>query len=265
MPTFTRYKPQSEKELHQIIKNELDALEEGLRLLQYEYPSGTGIIDLLCVDSGGRLAIIEVKLYEDENILFQALRYYNDIYSNRYLVANLFREQNVDPDQDPRIILIAERFSDDIRNLSTLVVPEIELFGHSVLQTADGERGIAYYSVALPAAPSPPSEPRTIDDLLAYLRKDELLPVVAQMREDIKRLVPGAEEYPTSSYIGYRHHTGRQFAYIRINRKSVEIGAHIIAENKALLDYEGIRVENRGEDYSSILEEIAQAYRNLEG
>jgi RecB family endonuclease NucS len=75
MATFTRYIPQSEKELHQIIRDELDALEEGLRLLKPEFPTGKGMIDLLCVDSGGRLVIVEVKLHQDENVLFQGLRY----------------------------------------------------------------------------------------------------------------------------------------------------------------------------------------------
>ena len=58
---------------------------------------------------------------------------------------------------------------------------------------------------------------------------------------------------------------GRQFAFIRIKRKSIEIGANIINENRELLDYERIRVETSQEDYSPILKEIAQAYANLGG
>ena len=71
MPILKRYSPQSEAELHLIIKSDLSAIEEGIELLQHEYPSGKGVIDFLCIDSGRRLLIIEVKLHEDENILFQ--------------------------------------------------------------------------------------------------------------------------------------------------------------------------------------------------
>ena len=66
MPKLARYSPQSESELHMIIQSDLSAIEEGIDLLQHEYPSGKGFIDFLCVDSGRRLVIIEVKLNKDE-------------------------------------------------------------------------------------------------------------------------------------------------------------------------------------------------------
>ena len=53
MPTFKKYEPSDEKELHDIIGKELDALEEGLTLVKYELHSGSDIPDFLCVDSGG--------------------------------------------------------------------------------------------------------------------------------------------------------------------------------------------------------------------
>ena len=101
MPTFKRYELQSEKELHGIIQSELDSLEEGLELLKYEMTIGKGIPDFLCRDSGGRLVIIDVKLQENENILFQALRYYADVNKNRYVIAEIFSQKNVDPKQSP--------------------------------------------------------------------------------------------------------------------------------------------------------------------
>lgn len=78
MPILKRYTPQNEKELHTLIKKEIDTIKERLELLQYEYSSGKGVLDFLCVDIGGRLVIVEVKLHEDENILFQALRYFSE-------------------------------------------------------------------------------------------------------------------------------------------------------------------------------------------
>jgi hypothetical protein len=265
MPTLRKYKPQSEQELHIIIARELDALEAGLELLRHEYISGKGVLDFLCVDSGGRLVIIEVKLHEDENILFQALRYYSDIDRDRYLIATVFAGKAIDPEQNPRVVLIAERFSEDIRRLSTLVVPEIELLEYTVLVEPRGSKGICYHPVSLPVVTTPPSEPKTIDDLVQYLTNEELKPILANMRDDIKNIGEGIEEYPTQSYIGYKHTSGRQFAYIRIFRKSVEFGAHIIDENKQLLDYEGIRVETGSEDYAEVLEKSKASFINLGG
>ena len=265
MPTLKKYLPQSEAELHMLIQKELDAIEEGLELLQHEYPFGKGILDFLCVDSGGRLVIIEVKLHEDENILFQALRYFSDIDKNRYLIATVFPERHVNAEESPRIILIAERFSEDIRRLSTLVVPEIELLEYSIAALPNDEKGIIYHSVSLPIAARLPAEPKTIDKLLEYLKEDSLKPTVTKMRHAIKSLGKGIEEYATQGYIGYKHISGRQFAYIKIYRKAIEFGAHIIDEHKQLLDYERIRVEKGEEDYSEVLEKIRTAFINLGG
>ena len=91
MSTFKKYKPSSEKELHGLIQKELDAIEEGLVCLKYEFTTGKGTLDFLCVDSGGGLVIIEVKLSEDENVLFQALRYYSIIEKDRYIISNIRR------------------------------------------------------------------------------------------------------------------------------------------------------------------------------
>ena len=62
MPTFTKYKPKTEKELHEIIHREIEELEEGLQVLKYEFATSKGTPDFLCADSGKRLTIIEVKL-----------------------------------------------------------------------------------------------------------------------------------------------------------------------------------------------------------
>ena len=102
MRTFKKFEPMSEKELHGIIEKELDSLEEGLELLKYEMTIGKGIPDFLCKDSGGRIVIIEVKLNEDENILFQALRYYADVNANRYVLAEMFSRKGIDPETRPK-------------------------------------------------------------------------------------------------------------------------------------------------------------------
>jgi hypothetical protein len=248
-----------------LIQGELDAIEEGLEFLQHEYPSGNGILDFLCVDSGGRLVIIEVKLHEDKDVLFQALRYFSDIDKNRYLIATVFSDRDIDPEESPRIVLIAERIPEDTRRLSTLVVPEVELLEYSAVTLPEGDRGIVYHSVSLPVAARPPAEQKTIDELIDYLRDDNLRPTLAKMRRDIKGLGRGVEEYATQSYIGYKHTSGRQFAYIRIYRKDLELGAHIIDQNKQLLDYESIRVETGQEGYSEILEKVKTGFVNLGG
>ena len=264
MATLKKYYPQSEAELHMIIQAELDAIEEGLELLQHEYPSGKGILDFLCVDSDHRLVIIEVKLHEDENILFQALRYYGDIDKNRYVVARLFADKDVNPEDLSRIILIAERFSEDIRRLSTLVRPDIELLEYSVVTLPTGERGILYHPVSPFPPPPPPGPKPSIEWLLDYLKEESLKPLLQEIRQAVKGIGKGIEEYATQNYIGYKH-SGRQFAYIWIHRRYFDFGANIVDEDTRLLDSEGIRIETDDEDYSEVLAKVKTSFVNLGG
>ncbi len=263
MPKLKRYVPQSEAELHMIIQSDLGAIEEGIDLLQHEYPTGKGIIDFLCVDSGLRLVIIEVKLHEDENVLFQALRYYSATDRDRHRVSSNFSER-VDPEESPRLVLIAEKYSEDIRRLSTLVVPEVELLEYSIVVLPDGGKGIIYHSVSLPVVIKHPSEPTTVERLIEYVTDNDLKPLIEEMREAIKDVGIGIVEYATQGYIGYKHSSGRQFAFIRVFRREIEFGAHIIGEDRQLLDYEGIRIRRCDEDYSDVLEKIRKSFKNLD-
>jgi len=265
MPTLTRFSPQAESELHLLILNELEALEEGLVLLQHEYPTSSGIIDFLCADSGGRLVIIEVKLHEDDNILFQALRYFSAVDRDRYLIASALSGRRINPDEAPRIVLVAERFSDDLRRLSTLIVPDVEFYEYSTVILPDARKGILFHPVSLPLPIAPPAEPRNFEDLISYLKSEELKPVVEEARQQLKGLGKAIEEYATRGYIGYKHSGGRQFAYIKIHRQSIDVGAHVIDEDKALLDYQSVRIESPGEDYSEVLAKARTSFANLGG
>jgi predicted transport protein len=263
MTTFTKYKPKSEKELHEIIQKEIEELEKGLTVLKYEFAYGRGTPDFLCVDSGKRLTIIEVKLVEDENILFQALRYFSEIDKYRYVISSLFPE-NVDPRQSTRIILIAESFSDDVKRLSTLVKPDVELYEYTALVTKNRERGIVFHPVPLPVVDERLVRPNTINDLLQYLTDEALREMVDKIRNQIKEIGKEIMEYPTQGYIGYKIR-GRQFAYLSIHRKSFDLGAHIVDENMQLLNYEPMRIEDPSDDYGETLEKIKKSFSNLGG
>lgn len=266
MALFKKSKPSNEKELHCIIEKELDALEEGLELLKYEFDLGIGkgTPDFLCVDSGGRLVIIEVKLQEDENILFQALKYYNAIDKNRYAIKEMFSDKKINPDEHPRIVLIAERFSDDIRRLGTLVMPDVEFYEYTVLVTADGKQGLYCHPVSVPKIEEIPSKPATIAELKNYITKDSLKPFFDRLIEEIKGLGIGIEEYATQGYVGFKF-KNRQIALLLPHRQSFDIGAIIIDENGRGSEYEGIRIETGSEDYIDVFEKIKRSFKNIGG
>lgn len=264
MSILKKVKPKNEKELHCIIEKEIDALEEGLELLKYEFGLGKGIPDFLCVDSGGRLVIIEVKLQEDENILFQALRYYNEIDKDRYAIGKMFSDKKIETDEHPRILLIAGKFSDDLKRLSTLVGPEVELYEYTVLSLPDGKEGICYHPVSLPKIEEILTKPRTIEELREYITKDSLKPIFDKLIGEIKTIGKGIEEYATQDYVGFKY-KGRQVAWLGLHRKSFDIGVVVIDENSHVLAYEYTRIESGTEDYHETFEKIKNSFENIGG
>lgn len=264
MATLKKIKPKNEKELHSIIEKELDALEAGLDILRYEFVITKGVPDFLCVDSGGRLVIIEVKLQEDENILFQALRYFNEIDRDRYVIAKMFSKKEINPDEHPRIVLIAERFSDDIRRLSTLVIPDVELYEYTLLKTEEGKEGICCHAVSLPKIEEAPSKPKSIKDIKNYMTEDNLKPIFDKVFEEIKNIGKDIEEYATQDYVGFRYR-GRQIAYLWTHRKSFDIGMPLIDEDGRTIDYESMRIETGTEDYLETFQKIKKSFKNIGG
>jgi len=262
MAKLIKIAPSSEKELHSIIKDNLESLELGLKLLEYEKFLPKGIPDFLCVDSGGRLVIIEVKLHQDENVLFQGLRYYNDVYKNRHAIANIFKDNPIDTKQSPRIILIAENFSDDIKNLTTLVNPAVELYLYQVIKV-DEDQGIVYLPVPNPKVETIEiSGPPKLEAVIEYLKNKSLLPLVEELRVKIKSINPVIEEYVTMSYIGYKY-KGQYFGSIKTQRQSFDLEFAILNEDGSVIEYSSQRIDQVPYDYSESFKQVMSAYEIL--
>jgi hypothetical protein len=95
-----------------------------------------------------------------------------------YSIASLFSGKQINQEDSPIVKLIAEKFSEDLRRLSTLVVPEVELYEYSSLTLPGDDKAIVYHLVSLPTNARPPAEPMTIEKLIGYLRDDNLKPLL---------------------------------------------------------------------------------------
>lgn len=254
--------PKSEKELHGLIENELDALEEGMGLLKGEMAFRTGTPDFLCVDSGGRLVVIEVKLHEDDSMLFQALRYYDEVDRNRHAIAQMFHEKRISPDEHPRVVLIAKAFSDIIRRLSALVRPKVELYRYAAVRDSGGKNGMVFVPVSIPMIEEPPTQPTKIQDHIDYITEEGLRPLFNRARKRIRAISDKIKEYSTQGYIGYKFE-GRMLGWVVSQRKSFDVGAHVIDENEDLIDDESVRIEDKNGNYDHVLQRIRESFENL--
>ena len=264
MSIFNKFKPETERELHSIIEKEIELLEEGLVILKHEFALEKGTPDFVCVDSGGQLVIIEVKLNEDSNMLFQALRYYNEIDKKRYSFKEIFSDKTIDSTQHPRIILIAETVSDELKQLSTLVVPDVDIYEYTTLSSQDGLQGICYHPALLPKIEEPLPKPVTIEDLSEYITNESLKPLFDSIIKDVKKISEGIEEYATTGYVGFKY-KNRLIGWLTPNRKSFDFGVNVIDEDtKSILDQPSIRIKTGAENWDEIMEKIETTVKTLQ-
>lgn len=262
--TFIKDDTNNEKELHDLIEKDIEALEPGIKILKHEFQCGDrGTVDFLYADSGNRLGLIEVKKDTDEDVLFQGLRYYSWIDKNRYAVASMFPKDKIDPSENPRLTLIAKSFSDDVRSLSTYVNPDVELYEYSVLKYKEIERGLCFHPVSLPKVYEMPGEAMTEKDLINYITDENLKKLFKEIIEKVTTFNSKIKKYNTEGYIGFQYN-GRQIAYFSPHRKSFDVGAVKLDDKLSIIDYPFTRIVKGNEDYSTQIEIIKENLEKLD-
>ncbi len=137
-------------ELEPMLVKNPDIIEEGLKILTHQLMTESGPLDILAVDSEGVLVIIELKNEIDEWQLNQGVRYYDWVRNNLAWLARAYPQ--IDPTQNPRLILIAPNFSDELKRLAKYVNIDLELKQYHALELPDGKRTIICSNIVVEAA-----------------------------------------------------------------------------------------------------------------
>lgn len=255
MPTYSVFKPGDEKDLHIIIREEKEALEEELEILGYEVNIGGKKPDFLCKDSESALTVVEIKLEEDENIIWQGLKYYNEVEKNKYFIVNMYKNK-IDPEKKTRIILIAKRFSDDQRRICNYIKPKIELYEYITIKDENNKKGIVFQQREIPLI-STLDSPAKISDRRAYLKIEDLKKEFDKITNQIKSMSnEGLEEYPTNSYVAYSYRN-KIIAAIITKRNSFEIIVNHWDESKQnIVNQDKKIIEKAEEEYAEIIKKI---------
>jgi RecB family endonuclease NucS len=100
-----------EAHLQELLASQLDAIEEGLRLVCREYPTDIGPVDLLCRDRDGTTVAIEVKRRGEIDGVEQLTRYVERLARDSSLgaVRGMFVAQVVKP--QARVLAQARGFA----------------------------------------------------------------------------------------------------------------------------------------------------------
>ena len=132
----------SEKQLEELIRKSPEQIEDGLKYVDHQKITDRGPLDVLFVDSGNALVVAELKINEDDEMLVQAVDYYDYITTNIEGFARAYKENKVDPIQKPRLFLIAPSFSIPLLNRCKWIDIPISLYSFQCISFEDNLKEI---------------------------------------------------------------------------------------------------------------------------
>jgi hypothetical protein len=135
------YRAAGEAWLESILRRDISKLDPGLIVapLHAQFrtshggPTSARPIDLLALRQDGRLAVIELKVNEDREHVFQGVDYWRRVEAHRrrghISTAQLFGEREIS-DESPLVYLVAPtlRFHPSFATLARTIAPDIEVY-----------------------------------------------------------------------------------------------------------------------------------------
>ena len=210
----------TEAEFEDLVRQAPELIEEGLQFVDHQTFTARGPLDVLMVDSGHALVVAELKVTEDDGMLVQGIDYYDYILTNLEGFARAYSQYQIDPTQDPRLLLVAPSFSVTLLNRIKWIEIPLSLFTFQCieLENAQGEPLPVYKEVTAPGAPEI-VEAYSLEDRYAYITNKD-------MRELARDLVSQMEQWdrqrisvdPTKTDISVKR-SGQVLAYVHPRRK----------------------------------------------
>lgn len=135
------YRASAEAWLESMLRRDITRLDPGLIIapLHAQFrtshggPTGARPIDLLALRHDGRLVVIELKVTEDREHIFQGVDYWRRVEAHRrrghITAAKLFADREVS-DESPLVYLVAPtlHFHPSFRTLAKTIAPDIEIY-----------------------------------------------------------------------------------------------------------------------------------------
>ena len=210
----------SETKLEDLVRRAPQFIEEGLKFVDHQAFTTRGPLDVLLVDSGHALVVAELKAVEDDAMLVQGIDYYDYVLRNLDGFARAYKRHKIDPNQEPRLFLIAPSFSLTLLNRIKWINIPISLFTFQCIEFGDakGEIVPVYKEITAPSVPER-VEAYSLDDRYSYITDTKIRGlarrVVAEIQEwDPERVLVEPTKYDISIKV-----SGRVVAYVGPRRK----------------------------------------------
>ncbi len=163
-----------EKKLEDMVRQAPHLIEDGLKFVDRQKRTTRGPLDVLLVDSGRALIVAELKAHQDDDILMQALDYFDYVSANLDGVARIYKQFDIDVMQLPRLFLIAPSFSQTLLNRCKWIDKEIKisLFSYKYIVSKDTKKDtVVFMEAEIPTRPKREEE-IDISKLLKYITDD---------------------------------------------------------------------------------------------
>lgn len=109
---IARISIKSEKELHDIIMQDISVVEDGLTAICSNMPIDANVkIGLLCHDENGQLVIVESSVKENDNMFFEGLNVLAQVNNVKPMLKFSYKDFKIDESKTPRLVFLAPSFS----------------------------------------------------------------------------------------------------------------------------------------------------------
>ena len=106
------------KELNEIVSRDVSLEKMGLTVICRGLPlDSKTIIDILCHDENGQLAIVKVSTEENDDIFFEGLKVLAHVNSVKPLLKFSYKEFKINEKLTPSLVFLAPSYSDHLTNI----------------------------------------------------------------------------------------------------------------------------------------------------
>jgi len=214
----------SEQELEDLVRRHAGLIEDGLVYVDHQKPAARGRLDVLMVDSGKSLVVAEIKVTQDDGMLFQGLDYYDYVSTHVESYARLYKAHGIDPTQQVRLFLVAPSFSQTLVNRCKWLDLPISLFTFNCLKFEGEADVVPIFTEQQTVAPPEIVEVAHLDDHLNYITDAAVRAKVTTLLDEIKNWKPGNISLDPIKYAISMKVNGRVFAYLYPRRQHYLIG-----------------------------------------
>ena len=249
---FKRLEINEERDLENLVAKDPEAIEKGLTYLTHQREANGKFIDVLAVDADGVLTVIELKIGQEDEMLFQALEYYDWVSSNRDRLAKEFEQRaKIVTAEDPRIILIASGFSERLKRAVRHFEPRTMLMEYAYLETKTGERGLYCQEIQFDSEESY-TAPISLENVLSYINQPKAREACEKIHTDLCKVGSDIEAVPRDGYVRYKC-KNRVVGDIVLRRTFIHVWVNLDG------NWDSIKIENL-QDWSKKKEKFLKAF-----